>query len=59
MKMTMLTNSLHIQFDPFQISNGIFTELEQKISQFILKHKTPNSQSSLENEEWSWMNQPS
>ena len=35
------------------------TELEQKISQFIWKHKTLKSQSSLEKEEWNWRNQPS
>ena len=33
--------SLRIQCDPYQITNGIFTELEQKISQFICKHKRP------------------
>ena len=39
---------------------AFFTELEQKISQLIWKHKkTPNSKSSLEKEEWSWRNQPS
>ena len=31
--------NLQIQCDPYQITNGIFTELEQKISQFIWKHK--------------------
>ena len=34
---------------------AFFTELEQKISQFIWKHL--NNQSSLEKEEWSWRNQ--
>ena len=43
-----------------QLPMAFFTELEQKISQFIWKHKIPkNSQSSLEKEEWSWRNQPS
>ena len=43
---------------PFKILMAFFTELEQKISQFIRKHKSP-SQSSLEKEEWCWRNQPS
>ena len=38
--------SLQIQCDPYQLTNGIFTELETQ--------KTLNSQSSLEKEEWSW-----
>jgi len=33
--------NLQIQCIPYQITNGIFTELEQKISQFIWKHKRP------------------
>ena len=31
--------NLQIQCDPYQITNGIFTQLEQIISQFIWKHK--------------------
>ena len=27
--------------NPYQVTNGIFTELEQKVSQFIWKHKRP------------------
>ena len=33
--------NLQIQCNPYQITNVIFTELEQKISQFIWKHKRP------------------
>ena len=34
--------SLQIKCDPYQITNGIFfTELEQKVSQFIWKHERP------------------
>ena len=33
--------NLQIQCDPCQITNGIFTEVEQKISQVIWKHKRP------------------
>ena len=39
---------------------AFFTELEQKTSQFVWKHKRPpNSPSNLEKEEWSWRNQSS
>ena len=31
--------NLQIQCDPYQITIGIFTEIEQKISQFIWNHK--------------------
>ena len=54
-KMTILPNAIY-RFNVI-LSNyqwHFFTEVEQKISQFIWKHKTPNSQSSLEKEEWSW-----
>ena len=34
-------HNLQIQCDPYQITNGIFTEQEQKCSQFIWKHKRP------------------
>ena len=33
--------NLQIQCDPYQITNDFFTELEEKISQFIGKHKRP------------------
>ena len=33
--------NLQIQYDPYQITNAFSTELEQKISQFIWKHKGP------------------
>ena len=34
-------HNLQIQFDPYEITNGIFHRLEQKMSQFICKHKRP------------------
>ena len=52
--------SLHIHSDPYQITNDIFHTTRTK--DFIINmetQKTPNSQSSLEKEEWSWQNQPS
>ena len=33
--------NLHVQSDPYEIPKAFFTELEQKISQFIWKHKRP------------------
>ena len=34
-------NNLQVQCNPYQTTNGIFTELEQKISQFVWKHERP------------------
>ena len=36
-----IKHNLQIQCDPYQITNGIFTELEQKLSQFMWKNKRP------------------
>ena len=37
-----------------------FTELEQNISQFVWKHKRPQTaRANLEKEKWNWRNQPS
>ena len=50
-------NNLWIQWNLYQTTNMFFTKLEQILSQFVWKHKKPNSQSNLEKEEWNWRNQ--
>ena len=58
-KMTILSNVIYgFNQIPIKLPMDFFTELEQKMSQFIWKYKDPKSQSSPEKEEWSWRNQP-
>ena len=50
--------NLQIQCDPYQITNGIFHRIrKKKFTIHMETQKTPNSQNSLEKEEWSWRNQ--
>ena len=53
--------NLQIQYDPYQITNGIFHRTRTKSFTIHMEtQKTLTSQSSLEKEEWSWRNhQPS
>ena len=52
--------NLQIQCNPYQITNDIFHRtIIKNFTIHMETQKTPNSQSSLEKEEWSWRNQPS
>ena len=52
--------NLQIQWNSTQITSGIFHRTRTENFKIHMEtQKTPNSQSSLEKEEWSWRNQPS
>ena len=53
-------HNLQIQYNPYQNTNGIFHRtITKNLTIHMETQKTPNNQSSLEKEEWSWRNQPS
>ena len=60
-KMPILPNATYrFNVIPIKSSMAFFTELKEKNFTIHMEiQKTPNSQSSLEKEEWSWRNQPS
>jgi len=52
--------NLQSQCNLYQITNAIFQRTGTKnFTIHVETQKTPNRQSSLEKEEWSWRNQPS
>ena len=51
-------SNLQIQCNPYETTNGIFHRTRAKNFTICVEtQKTPNSQSNLEKEKWSWRNQ--
>ena len=52
-------SNVQIQCNPYQTTNGILHRIRTKnVTIRMETQKTPNSQSNLEKEKWSWRNQP-
>ena len=50
-------SNLQVQYNPYQITNGIFQRIRAQIFISCMEAQTLNSQSTLEKEKWSWRNQ--
>ena len=51
-------NNLHIQCNPYQITNGIFHRTRTKTFIICMEtQKIPNGQNNLDTEKWNWKNQ--
>ena len=59
-KMTILPNSIYsFNAVPVKLPMEFFTELGQKISQFVWKYRKPRiANAILRKKEWNWRNQP-
>ena len=52
-------SNLQIQSNPYQATSGIFHRARKTNLTVCMEiHKTSNSQSNFEKEEWNWRNQP-
>jgi len=54
----IIQSNLHIQYNPYQITSDVFHRISSRDFTICIEtQKTPNSQSDLGKEKWSWRNQ--